>query len=56
MMTPEQTARQQIDSQFMAAGWLVQDRRRMNLHAAPGIALCETDVEGGYWATVLGVF
>ncbi|MEI7900032.1 MAG: DEAD/DEAH box helicase family protein, partial [bacterium] len=48
MMTPEQTARQQIDSQLTAAGWLIQDRRRLNLHAAPGIALCETDVEGGF--------
>jgi type I restriction enzyme R subunit len=46
--TPEQKARRAIDTQLFAAGWLVQDRRRLNLHAAPGIALCETDLEGGF--------
>ncbi|MCW5555018.1 MAG: DEAD/DEAH box helicase family protein [Verrucomicrobiae bacterium] len=47
-MTPEQKARQQIDAQLVAAGWLVQDKRQLNLHAGPGVALCETDVEGGF--------
>lgn len=47
-MTPEQKARREIDAQLVAAGWLVQDRRRLNLHAGPGVALCETDVEGGF--------
>jgi type I restriction enzyme R subunit len=47
-LTPEQKARQQIDAMLAAAGWVVQDRRRLNLHAASGIALCETDVEGGF--------
>ena len=46
--TPEQKARKRIDAQLVAAGWLVQDRRHLNLHAAPGVALCETDVEGGF--------
>jgi type I restriction enzyme R subunit len=46
--TPEQKARKRIDVMLVAAGWLVQDRRRLNLHAAPGVALCETDVEGGF--------
>jgi len=46
--TPEQLARALIDASLAAAGWLVQDRRRLNLHAAAGIALCETDVEGGF--------
>jgi type I restriction enzyme R subunit len=46
--TPEQKARKRIDAMLVAAGWLVQDRRRLNLHAAPGVALCETDVEGGF--------
>ncbi|HYG35860.1 MAG TPA: hypothetical protein VEC99_13800 [Clostridia bacterium] len=45
---PEQQARHKIDAQLAAAGWLVQERRRINLHAAPGIALCETDVAGGF--------
>ena len=46
--SPEQLARREIDRQLTAAGWLVQNRDRMNLHAAPGIALCETDVETGF--------
>lgn len=48
MPTPEALAREQIDAQLVAAGWLVQDRRHLNLHAGPGVALCETDVEGGF--------
>ena len=31
-----------------AAGWVAKDKRRLNLHAGLGIALCETDVEGGF--------
>ncbi len=46
--TPEQQARREIDAQLIAAGWLVQDKRHLNLHAGPGVALCETDVEGGF--------
>ena len=46
--TPEQRARREIDRQLTAAGWLVQTRNRLNLHAAPGIALCETDVASGF--------
>ncbi len=30
---------------LVAAGWRVQDRRHLNLHAAPGVALCESDVK-----------
>jgi type I restriction enzyme, R subunit len=45
---PEERARESIDAQLIAAGWLVQDRRHLNLHAGPGVALCETDVEGGF--------
>ena len=43
-MTPEQKAHQQIDAMLEAAGWQVQDKRSLNLHSAPGIALCETIV------------
>jgi type I restriction enzyme R subunit len=46
--TPEQLAREKIDAQLTAGGWIVQDRRHLNLHAGPGVALCETDVEGGF--------
>src|ERR1700719_2857106 len=48
MPTPEQLARKSIDVMLTAAGWVVQDRRRINLHAASAIALCETDVERGF--------
>ncbi|MCP5526918.1 MAG: DEAD/DEAH box helicase family protein [Verrucomicrobiales bacterium] len=46
--TPEAHARLRIDRSLTAAGWLVQDKRHLNLHAAPGVAVCETDVEGGF--------
>jgi type I restriction enzyme, R subunit len=45
---PEERARESIDAQLIAAGWVVQDRRHLNLRAGPGVALCETDVEGGF--------
>jgi len=47
-MTPEQQARRKIDEQLTAAGWIVQNKRRLRLHAGPGVAHCETDVEGGF--------
>jgi type I restriction enzyme R subunit len=46
--TPEQEARKEIDRALAASGWLVQDKRQLNLHAVLGVALCETDVEGGF--------
>src|SRR5436190_17943754 len=48
MPTPEQLARKNIDAMLAAAGWLVQDLRRINMHAASAIALCETDLEKGF--------
>jgi len=47
-LPPEQQARREIDRQLTAAGWKIQDKRHLNLHAAPGVALCETDVDGGF--------
>ncbi len=47
-MTPEQEARRAIDAQLIAVGWLVQDRKHLNLHAGLGVALCETGVDGGF--------
>lgn len=47
-IAPEQAARERIDVSLQAAGWVVQDKRHLNLHAASGVALCETDVAGGY--------
>ena len=41
-MTPEESARQHIDRLLRAAGWDVQDHRRLNLGAARGVAVRET--------------
>jgi type I restriction enzyme R subunit len=38
-LPPEQRARQQIDAQLTACGWVIQDYKSMNLGAARGIAL-----------------
>ncbi len=45
--TPESIARRSIDRQLTEAGWTVQDRRSMDL-SMPAVALCETDVQGGF--------
>ena len=34
-LTPEQKARQQIDAQLVASGWIVQDKKELNFHAGP---------------------
>lgn len=43
---PEQRARDQIDQQLLAAGWLIQDQKKLNLAAGLGVAVREypTDV------------
>jgi type I restriction enzyme R subunit len=48
ILKPEQVARRSIDRTLKGAGWLIQTKRDLNLQAAPAIALCETDVEGGF--------
>jgi type I restriction enzyme R subunit len=48
MSSNEQTAREQIDRQLQAAGWAVQDRDRMNLSAATGVAVREFPLKSGY--------
>ncbi len=45
--TPEARARQIIDAALAAAGWIVQDRADVNLHASPGIAVRETPTATG---------
>src|SRR5438270_4725398 len=40
-MTPEQRARQRIDGQFEACGWIPQDRKAMNIYASLGVAVRE---------------
>jgi type I restriction enzyme R subunit len=46
--TPEARARQIIDAALAAAGWIVQDRADVNLHAGPGIAVRETPTATGH--------
>jgi hypothetical protein len=40
-MRPEQQARQKIDAQLFASGWIVQDYSKMDLSAGRGIVLGE---------------
>jgi len=47
-MQPEQKARQVIDAQLTAAGWVVQDFKDVNLGAGLGIAVREFPLETGY--------
>ena len=40
-LTPEQLAREEIDEQLEACGWVVQDFASMNIHAGLGVAVRE---------------
>lgn len=44
---PEQIARDQIDKQLRAAGWDVQDKNKINLHAKLGVAIREYQTDIG---------
>lgn len=46
-MTPEEQARQSIDRQLDACGWVVQDRKAMNIYAALGVAIREFPLDVG---------
>jgi type I restriction enzyme R subunit len=46
-MTPEAEARQQIDIQLIAAGWVIQNYKELNLGAGRGIALREVPLKTG---------
>lgn len=46
-MTPEQKARQQIDAQLIASGWVVQDYKQFNPSVGRGIALREAPLKSG---------
>src|SRR5579859_639979 len=48
MTTPEQRARETIDSLLIAAGWQVQDRTALNLGAARGVAVREFPLKTGF--------
>ncbi|WP_039802248.1 type I restriction endonuclease subunit R [Nocardia araoensis] len=47
-LAAEQRARVLIDSQLAAAGWVVQDRRALNLFAAQGVAVREAVMARGH--------
>ena len=44
--TPEALARENIDTALRDAGWIIQDARRINLHAACGVAVREFHLPG----------
>jgi type I restriction enzyme R subunit len=46
-MTPEARARIKIDAMLEAAGWIVQGRGELNLHAGPGVAVREVPTPTG---------
>ena len=48
MTNPEQSARVHIDELLTAAGWAVQDRSRVNLSAARGVAVREFPLATGF--------
>ena len=47
MPTPEELARENIDKQLTACGWIIQSRAEMNLYAGCGIAVREFPLETG---------
>ncbi len=48
MPTPEALAREEIDRQLAACGWIVQDHKAMNIMAGPGVAVREFPLKTGY--------
>ncbi len=51
-MVPESTlleaqTRKQIDEKLIAAGWVVQDKSRLNLQESLGVAVREMDTDTG---------
>jgi type I restriction enzyme, R subunit len=39
--SPEEKAREEIDAQLIASGWIVQTKNEINLSAGRGVAICE---------------
>jgi type I restriction enzyme, R subunit len=46
--TPEALARQHIDAALTQAGWTVQNRTGLNVHAHRGVAVREFALKQGY--------
>lgn len=44
---PEQLARDNIDSALARSGWVIQNKSRINLHEAPGVAVREYQTDVG---------
>ncbi len=44
---PEQIARDNIDKQLIACGWVIQNKKQMNLNAAHGVAVREYQTDVG---------
>jgi type I restriction enzyme R subunit len=46
--TPEEKARQEIDRQLAACGWLVQDHKSIHITAGLGVAVREFPLKTGF--------
>ncbi|MBR5998649.1 MAG: restriction endonuclease subunit R, partial [Deltaproteobacteria bacterium] len=46
-MTPEEQARERIDARLEQSGWVVQDRKKVNLMASSGVAVREYPTSTG---------
>lgn len=44
---PEQKARDNIDRQLIACGWIIQDKKKINLSAGIGVAIKESHTDVG---------
>jgi type I restriction enzyme, R subunit len=45
--SPEQKARDEIDRQLQACGWIIQDKSRINLNQGLGVAIREYQTDAG---------
>ncbi|HZV69326.1 MAG TPA: type I restriction endonuclease [Saprospiraceae bacterium] len=45
--SPEQLARDHIDASLVQSGWVIQDKKKFNLSAAPGVAIREYQTDTG---------
>ncbi|MBO4292725.1 MAG: hypothetical protein J5898_12525 [Lachnospiraceae bacterium] len=46
-MTPEEKARIEIDKKLIQSGWVIQDMKRIDLSAGPGVAVREFPTDTG---------
>ena len=45
--TPEQIARDNIDKQLIDCGWIIQNKKQINLNAGLGVAVTEYQTDVG---------